>query len=64
MDRMLAPFASAQPVHANTSTTTPFTMTLSLPASMPAGYYDIAMVSVAGTQTVARSDAPLQVTSV
>jgi hypothetical protein len=58
----LTPVASAQPIHTDTLTTTPFTTTLRLPTSLPSGYYDIALVSEAGTQTVFRGDSPLQVT--
>lgn len=58
----MAPVATAPPIRTDTWTTTPFTTTLRLPTSLPAGYYDIVVVSVAGTQTVMRGDSPLQVT--
>lgn len=61
------PFAVAPPVRTDTWTTIPFTTTLHLPASMPAGrYYDVVVLSVAGTQTLApmaRGDSPIQVMS-
>lgn len=57
----ISPFAAAQPIHTDTWSTTPFTTTLHLPASMPPGYYDIVALSVAGTQNIGRGDAPLQV---
>ncbi|HEX9056336.1 MAG TPA: hypothetical protein VF818_02300, partial [Ktedonobacterales bacterium] len=58
----MAPVATAPPIRTDTWTTTPFTTTLRLPTTLPAGYYDIVVVSVAGTQTVMRGDSPLQVT--
>ncbi len=59
----LVPCASATPIYTDTWTTTPFTTTLRLPASLSAGYYDVVTLSVAGTQTVARGDSVLHVVS-
>jgi hypothetical protein len=54
-------FAAAPPVRTDDSTTTPFTTTFDLPASMLVGYYDVVELSVAGIQPIARGDAIIQV---